>query len=140
MPPGGAPFTADTVLTAVDGRATLGWFADAKGAAFLFLANADSLSPRTVTLTLTDGRPPSRLRDDGSRWDRLAVDTDGRVALGLDAGDFVRPPSPPRTIQASVGPQPGQRRVEPADHAQSGARPRPLRAGRRGRRCVARGD
>ena len=104
VPPGGAPFTADTVLTAVDGRATLGWFADASGATFLFLANADSLSPRTVTLTLTDGRPPSRLRDDGSRWDRLAVDTDGRVALGLDAGDFVLLRFPPRATPASVDP------------------------------------
>ena len=43
---------------------------------YLFVANADSLSPRTVTLTLAGGRPPSRMRD-------------GRLALGplpVDAG------------------------------------------------------
>lgn len=103
VPYGGVPFTPDTVLAAVAGRATLGWFRDTNGLAYLFLANADSLSPRTVTLTLTDGQPPSRLRDGSSKWDRVAVDAGGNVALGLDAGDFVLLRFPARIAVASVG-------------------------------------
>jgi len=88
LPSGGEAFARDTALTAVDGRATIGLFADSTGLPCVFVANADSLSPRTVTLTLTGGRRASRLRDDGATWDSLAVDANGRVALALDAGDF----------------------------------------------------
>ena len=112
VPPGGLPFTPDTVLTAVDGRATLGWFTDARGSTFLFLGNADSLSARTVTLTLADGRAPSRLRDDGSAWDRLTVDTKGRLALALDAGDFVLLRFPPRSTRATAGVPPAGAALE----------------------------
>jgi hypothetical protein len=89
VPPGGDPFRPDSVVIAIDGRATLGWFVDARGLPYLFLANADSLSARTVTLTPADGKPPVRLRDDGSRWDKLTADAAGRVALALGPGDFV---------------------------------------------------
>ena len=106
VPPGGTPFTPDSVLTAVSGRATLGWFAGTHGLTYLLLANADSLSPRTVTLSLADGQAPSQQRDDGPRWDRLSADQDGRVELELEAGDFVLLRFPPRAAHTSVGPPP----------------------------------
>jgi hypothetical protein len=107
VPPGGVPFTPDSVLTAVEGRATLGWFADSTFAVYLFVANADSLLPQEITLTLADGCLPSQMRTDGSAWDPLPVDAAGRVVLAPDAGDFMllRIPVPARL--ASVGPRPG---------------------------------
>ncbi len=89
VPPGGVPFAPDAWVDAVEGRATLGRFADSTGTACVFVANADSLAPQTVTLTLVGPGGASRLSDDGSTWDSLAVDAGGRVALTLDAGDFV---------------------------------------------------
>ncbi|MBI5710948.1 MAG: hypothetical protein HZC42_11700 [Candidatus Eisenbacteria bacterium] len=55
VPPGGVPFVPDTLLLAVAGRATLGRFADSMDVPYVFVANADSLSPQMVSLTLADG-------------------------------------------------------------------------------------
>jgi hypothetical protein len=101
------PFTPDSVLTAVEGRATLGWFADSTFSVFLFVANADSLSPQVITLTFANGCLPSQMREDGSAWDPLPVDADGRVVLTPDAGDFMllRIPVPARLL--SVAPRSG---------------------------------
>jgi hypothetical protein len=107
VPPGGVPFVPDTVITAVDGRATLGWFGDTKGLTYLFLANADSLLPHTLTLTLADGRPPWRLQNDGSAWVRVAADQAGRVAVTLAEGDFTLLRFPVRTKAAAVEPPSG---------------------------------
>lgn len=89
VPPGGVPFAPDTVLAAVSGRATIGEFADSLGVAHVFVVNADSLAARTITLSLAAGRRASRLRDDGSGWDTLAVGAGGTVPLTLAPGDFV---------------------------------------------------
>ncbi len=107
VPPGGIPFTQDSVLTAVEGRATLGWFADSTFSVFLFVANSDSLLPQDLTLTFASACLPSQMRTDGSGWDPLPVDPDGRVVLSLDAGDFtlLRIPVPERL--ASVTPRSG---------------------------------
>jgi hypothetical protein len=107
VPPGGVPFTTDSVLTAVEGRATLGWFADSTFTVFLFVANADSLLPQQITLTFAGGCLPSQMRTDGSAWDPLPVDPDGRVVLHPDAGDFMllRIPVPARLL--SVAPLSG---------------------------------
>jgi hypothetical protein len=88
VPPAGTPFSPGTLLDAVEGRATLGFFADSTTAPLVFVGNADSLAPRDVALTLAMGRRASRLRDDGSGWDSLAADAGGRVTLALDAGGF----------------------------------------------------
>ncbi len=88
VPAGGTPFAPDSLLAAVDGRATLGVFADSTGAPHVFVASADSLAIRTVTLTLAEGRRAWRLRDDGGAWDALAVAPDGRLALTFAPGDF----------------------------------------------------
>lgn len=107
VPPGGVPFTPDTVVTAVDGRATLGWFADTRGSTYLFIANSDSLAPQTLRLTLADGRPPWRMQDAGTTWTRLTTGADGRVTLALDAGDFTLLRFPARSSRAGVEPPRG---------------------------------
>lgn len=111
VPPGGVAFTPDSMLTAVEGRATLGWFADSTFTVFLFVANSDSLLPQQLTLTFASGCLPSQLRTDGTAWDPLPVDADGRVVLTPDAGDFMllRIPVPARL--ASVPPMPGGARL-----------------------------
>jgi hypothetical protein len=107
VPAGGVPFSPDTVVRAVEGRATLGWFADSCGTTYLFLASADSLSPRTVTLALAGGWQPARLDDDGATWDPLDFDGDGRIGLTLAGGDFTLLRFPPRSSPAGVQPPPG---------------------------------
>jgi hypothetical protein len=104
VPPGGVPFTTDSVLTAVEGRATLGWFADSTFSVFLFVANADSLLPQQITLTFSSGCLPSQMRTDGSAWDPLPLDADGRVVLTPDAGDFtlLRIPVPERLASVTA--------------------------------------
>lgn len=89
VPPGGVPFAPDTLLRAVDGRATLGLFSDSTGAPCVFVANADSLASQTVTVTPAEGRRAWRLSDDGSAWDPLPAGGGGGVALALGPGDFV---------------------------------------------------
>ena len=106
VPPGGRPFTPGPVLTGVSGRATLGWFAGPRGLVYLLLANADSLSSRTVTLSLADGQPPAQLRSDSPRWDRVPMDEDGHVAFDLEAGDFVLLRFLPPPQHAAVGSEP----------------------------------
>ena len=88
VPPGGTPFVPGGLLAGIAGRATIGYFADAAAAPLLFVANADSLAPATVTLALAGGRSAARLTDDGAAWTPLAVDGSGHAALALAAGDF----------------------------------------------------
>ncbi len=87
--PGGTLFTPDSVLLAVQGRATIGRFVDSTGTACAFVANSDSASARTLILTLGPGFHAARLRDDASGWEVLGMTADRRVALPLEAGDFV---------------------------------------------------
>lgn len=86
--PGGTPFAPDSLLAAVEGRASIGEFADSTGAPHLLVANADSLAARTVTLVLAGrGRRAWRLRGEGD-WQELAVSAAGRCALDFPPGDF----------------------------------------------------
>ena len=122
--PGGILFTPDAVLTAVAGRATLGRYVDSTGTPCVFVANSDSASARTITLTLGTDRIATQLRDDASGWDFLGMTPDRRVSLALAAGDFVllrlpttatadaSPPLPttPR-LALGVAPNPGRGRL-----------------------------
>jgi hypothetical protein len=105
LPRGGTAFTPDSVLAAVSGRATMGWFTDGERQTYLFIANADSASAQTLWLTSADGRAPSRLTDDGSDWLPLAVDRSGRFALPFAPGDFalLRFPVRAEAIPLDVG-------------------------------------
>lgn len=87
--PGGILFTPDAVLAAVVGRATMGRYVDSTGTPCVFVANSDSASARTITLTLGTDRLATQLRDDASGWDFLSLTPDRRVSLQLAAGDFV---------------------------------------------------
>lgn len=90
LPAGGTAFTPDAVLAAVDGRAAIGTFADSTGAPWLFVANSDSLAPRTIALTLAGDRRAWRFAGPGA-WDELdrtPAPGGARVTLALDAGEF----------------------------------------------------
>lgn len=91
VPPGGTSFAPDSVLRDVEGRVTLGWFADSLGAPLLLLANQDSASSRSVmlafggtrTLEAIDSsyvwRPQAAVVGSGStRWESM-----------LEPGEFV---------------------------------------------------
>ena len=107
VPPGGVPFTPDSVLTGITGRATLGRFVDSTAAVYLFVANADSLLLQKIRLTFARGCQPSQLRTPSLAWDPLTLDANGRVVLTFAAGDFVllRIPVPARLV--SVAPPSG---------------------------------
>lgn len=109
--PGGTLFTPDSVITAVQGRATMGRFMDSTGTHCVFVANSDSAAARTLTLVLGAAHHATRLRDDASGWDLLAMTADRRLALPLEAGDFVLLRLPAGT--ATVGVMP----LDPRVHA-----------------------
>ncbi len=90
VPNGGTPFAPSALLRAVRGRAAIGVFADTQGAPYLFVANRDSISPATVTLTLGGARLARLIADDGA-WHDLAVESeagDTRATVALGAGGF----------------------------------------------------
>lgn len=87
VPAGGTAFAPDSLLEAVEGRATLGVFADSAGAPHLLVVNADSAAARTVALLPAAGRRAWR-RGEAGGWDALPADANGRVTLALAAGDF----------------------------------------------------
>jgi hypothetical protein len=87
VPPYGIAFAPNPVLADVQGRATIGFFADSTGAPLVFVANADSLARRTVVLVPAAGRAVVRLADDGS-WGEMPRSLDGRITLSLAPGDF----------------------------------------------------
>lgn len=98
VPPGAAAFVPQAWLSEVAGRAAIGAFADSAGGRYVLIANADSLSIRSITLALPGATGVSQLSDDGAAWLPLAlvptlVSPDGelgapRVTLSLAAGDF----------------------------------------------------
>lgn len=91
-PLGGTAFTPDSLLVAVQGRATLGQFADAGGRAHLFVANRDSAAPRDIVLELAGERDVERFDATApSGWSRAAsapTPRGRRVELALEAGGF----------------------------------------------------
>lgn len=90
VPVGGTAFTPDSLLAAVEGRATIGQFADAEGRPFLFVANRDSAQARTLVLDLVGERRVQRM-DEGGRWvpwPSEATATGRRVELVLAPGRF----------------------------------------------------
>ncbi len=90
VPVGGTAFAPSALVRDVRGRAAIGVFADAAGAPYLFVANRDSVSPRTITLTLGGARLARLVADDGA-WHDLAVESeagDTRASMVLGAGGF----------------------------------------------------
>lgn len=89
-PVGGTAFTPDSLLASVEGRVTLGQFADAAGIPHVFVANRDSSARRTIALELLGERAVERLGDTGgwSAWASLPTDRGRRVELALEPGDF----------------------------------------------------
>lgn len=93
VPPGGTPFAPDGTITAVEGRATLGVFADTTGAPIILIANADSSAFQEVALTFSGWRDVDYLKEAPGVWrNRVPVERingDTRLSLGLRAGQFV---------------------------------------------------
>ncbi len=87
VPAGGTAFAPDSLLEAVEGRATIGTFADSAGVPHLFVANADSVAGHVLALLPAAGRRVWWRSDTGA-WDALDTDADGRVRFWLGAGDF----------------------------------------------------
>jgi len=89
-PIGGTAFTADSLVAAVDGRATLGIFADAAGTPYLFVANRDSSAAQAITLDLVGERKVEHFADAGGwdPWPSTPTAQGRRVELSLAAGDF----------------------------------------------------
>jgi hypothetical protein len=87
-PPYGVPFAPGTLLVGVEGRATIGYFADAAATPLVFVGNSDSLNLATLRLHPANGRAVSELADNGTGWVTLAPDPDGAVTLPLLPGDF----------------------------------------------------
>ncbi len=89
-PVGGTAFMADSLLAAVEGRATLGQFADSEATPYLFVANRDSSAARTLALELVGERLVERMGDSGawSEWPSTPTATGRRTELWLGAGGF----------------------------------------------------
>jgi len=77
-------------VAAVDGRATLGIFADAAGTPYLFVANRDSSAVQAITLDLVGERKVEHFADAGGwdPWPSTPTAHGRRVELSLAAGDF----------------------------------------------------
>ena len=89
-PIGGTAFAADSLVGRLEGRATLGTFADAAGTPYLFVANRDSAVAQTIALELNGERRVDRFTDTGGweSWPSGATPTGRRVELSLAPGDF----------------------------------------------------
>jgi hypothetical protein len=89
-PIGGTAFAPDSLVDAVEGRATLGTFADAAGTPYLFVANRDSSAARPLALECVGERRIERFTDAGGweSWPSTATARGRRVELTLAAGDF----------------------------------------------------
>jgi hypothetical protein len=91
LPRGAAPFAPDEWIAAVEGRAALGRFGEASDMRYVLVANADSLSGRTITLALARPAQAWRLGNAREAWTALPVESTpqgARVALDLQAGGF----------------------------------------------------
>jgi hypothetical protein len=92
-PAGGTAFAPDSLLAAVEGRATIGQFADPRGRPYLLVANRDSAQGRTLALEVMGEREAERF--DGpaapggwSPWPSAPTSRGRRVELALPAGGF----------------------------------------------------
>ena len=89
-PIGGTAFAADSLVARLEGRATLGTFANAAGTPYLFVANRDSAAAQTIALELNGERNVDRFTDAGG-WESASstpTASGRRVELSLAAGDF----------------------------------------------------
>jgi hypothetical protein len=89
-PNGGTAFEPDSLVAGLEGRATLGTFADAYGTPYLFVANRDSSAAQTLAIELLGERKAERFMDAGGwePWPGTPTARGRRVELSLAAGDF----------------------------------------------------
>jgi hypothetical protein len=89
-PIGGTAFAPDSLVDRVEGRATLGTFADAAGTPYLFVANRDSSLAQAIALDLEGERRVDRFTDAGgwTAWPSAPTPQGRRVELALAPGDF----------------------------------------------------
>jgi hypothetical protein len=89
-PIGGTAFAPDSLVAAVEGRATLGTFADRDGMPYLFLANRDSSATQSIALELVGERTAERFGDAGGWvwWSTTPTARGRRLEVSLAAGDF----------------------------------------------------
>jgi hypothetical protein len=91
LPPGGIWFAPNETVETVEGRATLGYFADTTGVPYVLVANSDSLSARDVTLKLGRATRACVLDEAHDGWDSAIctpLPADRRLTLALEAGSF----------------------------------------------------
>lgn len=131
-PVGGTTFMPDSLVAAVEGRASLGQFADSQGTPHLFVANRDSAAARTIALELVGERRVERMGEGGawSEWTSLPTATGRRVELPLAPGGFallrlsggcVAVVNGGCTARFSAAPEPAHRAVRFAAERVSGA-------------------
>jgi len=89
-PIGGTAFAPDSLVAAVEGRATLGTFAGPDGTPYVFVANRDSAATRFIALELLGERTAERFGDAGGwlPWPVAATASGRRLDVTLAAGDF----------------------------------------------------
>ena len=89
-PVGGTAFMPDSLLASVQGRATIGQFADAQGTPHFLVANRDSSAARTLVLELVGERRVARLDESGAwtEWPSVPTTSGRLVELPLPAGGF----------------------------------------------------
>jgi hypothetical protein len=89
-PIGGTAFAPDSLVSRLEGRATLGTFVDAAGTPYLFLANRDSSAAQALALELAGERGVERFTDAGgwTPWSSTPTAHGRRVELTLAPGDF----------------------------------------------------
>jgi hypothetical protein len=89
-PIGGSAFAPDSLVAAVEGRATLGTFGDSDGTPCLFVANRDSSAAQSLALELVGERTAERFGDAGGwqPWPTTPTARGRRLEVTLAAGDF----------------------------------------------------
>ncbi len=119
VPQGGAAFAFDGWIVGVEGRAALGSFRSGNESRFVLVANADSSSSQSITLSLVPRLRVWKLGPAPDSWSELPTEYGGplqRLMLDLEAGDFVllrldRGPLGP-TVGSEIGVTPNPARGE----------------------------
>ncbi len=91
VPAGGQAFAPDDWVSAVEGRAAIGEFADAQGGRRVVVANSDSASAQQIALTFPGADSVAWLLPPGTSWSAApagVVPGGLRVTMTIEAGSF----------------------------------------------------